>query len=229
MTLSMFGKSRFAAFCGFWAFSAVLAFFAGNGAVFAQTYSPDNWYAQNAASQRADTGTRVADVISPGRPAAPRETAASAPAARPTEANNIYSVTQAGYQTPANPAGANVGHATLATHHEPPRTPAPTRETASPAAANQPGEIVPKINIPTSSDGLIAFQEILTTPTGKVQQLTIIDPKQRSICVYHVDMNTGQIELRSARDIQWDLQMNYLNSKKPLPHEVRGILQGAKN
>ncbi|MDO4549828.1 MAG: hypothetical protein Q4C96_01085 [Planctomycetia bacterium] len=80
----------------------------------------------------------------------------------------------------------------------------------------------------SAEDGLLAFREMVTTSAGNFQQITIIDPKQRSLCVYHININTGQIELRSARDIKWDLQLNYLNSKKPLPHEIKGILQGAK-
>ncbi len=226
-----FGKNWPRSLCGFLVYSAV--FMAGD-AVFSQMYHEENWYAETPPAQRADSGTRVSDVLSIRTPARDASIP-TAPAAR------VHSggVSQAGYNAPVSAGGAGnaaAAHVTPASHQEPVRTtPAthPSVETAMrsmPAELSPaPGEGMPKNHMPASADGLIAFQEVLATPTGKVQQLTIIDPKQRSICVYHVDMSTGQIELRSARDIQWDLQMNNLNSKKPLPHEVRGILQGAKN
>ena len=105
----------------------------------------------------------------------------------------------------------------------------PTVETAMRAPSAMPDEAEkPTIKQPAETDSLLAFQEVVTTPSGTYQQITIIDSKMKSMCVYHIDMTTGQIELRSARDLQWDLQLNYLNTKKPLPSEVRGILLEAK-
>ena len=77
---------------------------------------------------------------------------------------------------------------------------------------------------PLSEQNLIAFSETVTLSEGTFQQLTIIDPIQKVFCVYHINMATGQIELKSARKIEWDLQLIFLNSKKPLPQEVQAIL-----
>lgn len=78
---------------------------------------------------------------------------------------------------------------------------------------------------PLNPQSLISFSEVVTLPEGPFQQVTIIDPTQKAICVYHINMGTGQIELKSARRIEWDLQMIFLNSRKPLPQDVQAILQ----
>ncbi len=76
-----------------------------------------------------------------------------------------------------------------------------------------------------NSNGLIAFSETTTTPEGAVQHVTIIDPAQKAMCVYHIHMASGQIELKSARKIEWDLQLIFLNSKRQLPQYVQAILE----
>ena len=53
------------------------------------------------------------------------------------------------------------------------------------------------------------------------QQVTIIDPKTRVMGVYHVNTATGEIELKSVRKFDWDLQMEEFNATGPLPREVR--------
>ncbi|HUY90378.1 MAG TPA: hypothetical protein VMV10_16700 [Pirellulales bacterium] len=72
----------------------------------------------------------------------------------------------------------------------------------------------------SAGSDLIAF----TAMVGESQQLTIIDPKNRVISVYHVESD-GKIALKSVRRIEWDLQMVHLNSAKPLPLEVRSLVQ----
>ncbi len=67
---------------------------------------------------------------------------------------------------------------------------------------------------------------VVPTPVGeKGQILTVIDPKLRVMSVYHIDLETGKIALRSVRNIQWDLQMLYLNNESPLPQEIRTLLE----
>jgi hypothetical protein len=56
------------------------------------------------------------------------------------------------------------------------------------------------------------------------QQLTVIEPKQRRIAVYHVEFATGTITLRSVRSFEFDLQMTQFNAKAPLPEEIRALL-----
>lgn len=66
----------------------------------------------------------------------------------------------------------------------------------------------------------------MAAPAGEKSQLiTVIDPRQHVMCVYHVDLATGKIALRSVRNIHWDLQMMYLNNESPLPLEIRSLLE----
>ena len=75
---------------------------------------------------------------------------------------------------------------------------------------------------PVASEG--AGQELVTlaTPVGDNRQmLTIVDPRTRAICVYHVELATGAIALKSVRHIHWDLQMTEYNTLAPLPREIQ--------
>ncbi len=67
---------------------------------------------------------------------------------------------------------------------------------------------------------------VVPMPTGdKGQLLSIVDPRQRMLCVYRVDPVTGKIALKSARNLNWDLQMTYLNNEAPLPQEIQSLLE----
>ncbi|MEA1951770.1 MAG: hypothetical protein U9N87_10325 [Planctomycetota bacterium] len=72
------------------------------------------------------------------------------------------------------------------------------------------------------NDGLIALSE---TVDGRYQQVTVIDPLSHSMCVYHIDLTSGEIALRSVRKIHWDLQMTDFNGTKPLAGEVKTLSQ----
>jgi hypothetical protein len=70
--------------------------------------------------------------------------------------------------------------------------------------------------------------ELITHVTafdGQPQIVTVIDPRQRVMAVYHVDRTTGQITPKSIRNITWDLQMIEFNSGDPLPQDIRSGLQ----
>ena len=63
---------------------------------------------------------------------------------------------------------------------------------------------------------------------GGPQAVVVVDASQRVMAVYHVDKATGEIALRSVRNITWDLEMLEFNSGEPLPQairEMRGELQ----
>ena len=67
---------------------------------------------------------------------------------------------------------------------------------------------------------------VVPAPVGeKAQLITVIDPKLRVMNVYKIDLATGKIALLSVRNINWDLQMMYLNNESPLPHEIRTLLE----
>src|SRR5829696_5283374 len=47
------------------------------------------------------------------------------------------------------------------------------------------------------------------------QQITLVDPRQRVMAVYHVDRATGALQLKSVRNVQWDLSMEEYNAGAP--------------
>ena len=55
--------------------------------------------------------------------------------------------------------------------------------------------------------------------------MTVIDPEKHVLGVYHIDLTSGEIVLKSVRNIHWDLQMGEFNGTKPLPQEVRSMLE----
>src|SRR4051812_16495354 len=76
--------------------------------------------------------------------------------------------------------------------------------------------------VPGAADGLIAF----TSPVSeKIQLLTVVDPHQHVVSVYHIDTHTGEIGLKSVRNIHWDLQMTEFNGVSPLPREIRALAE----
>lgn len=71
-------------------------------------------------------------------------------------------------------------------------------------------------------EGLIA----LTAAVGdQRQQVTVIDPATRVMGVYHIELATGQVTLKSVRRLHWDLQMNEFNATHPLPGEIRSMVE----
>ncbi len=56
-------------------------------------------------------------------------------------------------------------------------------------------------------------------------QVTLIDAKARVMCVYHVDRSSGEIELKSVRNFHWDLLIEEFNGVRPLPREIRALLE----
>ncbi len=68
--------------------------------------------------------------------------------------------------------------------------------------------------------------ELIVAPMAlgeKTQMLTVVDPRHRVVCVYHIDAATGKIALKSARNIQWDLQINNFNNEAPLPQQIQSM------
>ena len=66
----------------------------------------------------------------------------------------------------------------------------------------------------------------LATPAGTDrQQVTVIDPKSRAMSVYHIDLSTGAVSLKSVRNIQYDLLMFDYQAVRPTPRDVRTLLE----
>jgi hypothetical protein len=63
----------------------------------------------------------------------------------------------------------------------------------------------------------------LSYDAGGTQQITVVDPRGRSLAVYHVDRVTGGLTLKSVRNIGFDLQIEDFNSNSPTPREIRAL------
>ncbi|HTN74146.1 MAG TPA: hypothetical protein VL096_02825, partial [Pirellulaceae bacterium] len=50
---------------------------------------------------------------------------------------------------------------------------------------------------------------------GNRQQVTLVDPRTHMMSVYHLEPLTGEIALKSVRNVHWDLQMDEFNAKQP--------------
>jgi hypothetical protein len=55
------------------------------------------------------------------------------------------------------------------------------------------------------------------------QQVTIVDPRQRVMAVYHIDRVSGALQLKSVRNLQWDLMIEDYNSGTPAPRDIRAL------
>lgn len=83
-------------------------------------------------------------------------------------------------------------------------------------------ERTPASSLPTQGSG----QELITISTpveNNRQMLTVVDPRTRTISVYHIDVPTGAIALKGVRSIRWDLEMMEYNGVSPLPGELRSL------
>ncbi len=57
------------------------------------------------------------------------------------------------------------------------------------------------------------------------QLIVLIDPQERTLGSYLVDTRSGQIALRSVRNIRWDLQLETFNGTEPTPEKIQALLQ----
>lgn len=69
--------------------------------------------------------------------------------------------------------------------------------------------------------------QVVSEPGGPITAV-VYDPQQKALGVYHVDRTTGEIELKSVRQIQWDLRMLHFQGKAPLPEDIKNGLEGAR-
>jgi hypothetical protein len=91
---------------------------------------------------------------------------------------------------------------------------------------DQPSEVYAQRAAPNLAAGAGGELIAVPTPAGdRGQLLTVIDPRQQAMGVYHIDIPSGKIKLLSVRNLRWDLQMTYLNNENPLPQEIRALLE----
>ena len=74
---------------------------------------------------------------------------------------------------------------------------------------------------PVSTSGQLITQ--MTPLADNRQQLVVIDPELHAMAVYHIDA-AGEVLLKSVRNFHWDLQMEHFNGTKPLPQEIRSLI-----
>ncbi|MCA9104294.1 MAG: hypothetical protein R3B96_19200 [Pirellulaceae bacterium] len=55
--------------------------------------------------------------------------------------------------------------------------------------------------------------------------VALVDPVARVMSVYQIDRNSGEITLRSVRNVTWDLELDEFNGTRPTPREVRSQVQ----
>ena len=84
-----------------------------------------------------------------------------------------------------------------------------------------------EVTIPFQVDTsrLLAFSVVID---NSVQTLTIIDPINQSVAVYHVFLsgpNVGKCEWKSTRNISADLKFYDYESMKPFPREVQALIE----
>ena len=60
------------------------------------------------------------------------------------------------------------------------------------------------------------------------QQITIVEPRQRVMAVYHVERGSGALQLKSVRNLSWDLQIEDYNSGAPAPRDIRALRESTK-
>jgi hypothetical protein len=99
---------------------------------------------------------------------------------------------------------------------------------AAVAVAEPRGEFPVQRVVPAASAPMaVAGTELIVVPASlgdKFQMLTVVDPRQRVLSVYHIEMGTGKIALKSVRNMRWDLQISDLNNESPLPQEIQSLL-----
>jgi hypothetical protein len=92
--------------------------------------------------------------------------------------------------------------------------------TEPPPVVQSPIASSPSIGQPSSQPTSNLITHVLPAEGG-APAVVVVDPGQRVLAVYHIDKTTGEIALRSVRNITWDLQMVEFNSGEPLPQDIR--------
>ena len=72
-----------------------------------------------------------------------------------------------------------------------------------------------------SQDGLIALH---LDGSESSDAVALIDTKTRVMSVYHVERQSGEVHLKSVRNVTWDLQLDEYNGVSPSPKEVKSLV-----
>jgi hypothetical protein len=55
--------------------------------------------------------------------------------------------------------------------------------------------------------------------------LVVVDSATRHAAVYHLDTATGSLQLKSSRDLTWDLLVDDFNAQEPRPAALKRLIQ----
>ena len=87
---------------------------------------------------------------------------------------------------------------------------------------NNAAENISSSGIVTTAGEWFGFSE---TVENKYQQITVIDSTKKVMAVYQVDLASGAIKVCAVRKLTYDMQIENLNTQKPLPREIRQLLE----
>lgn len=90
----------------------------------------------------------------------------------------------------------------------------------------QPMAAAPAIQPASAGPGRLDWQ-ILENPNGPHTAL-IFDPVRQVFAVYHVDAASGQIMLKSVRNLSADLRLEQFNSGAPAPKDIQAMIDEAR-
>jgi hypothetical protein len=93
-----------------------------------------------------------------------------------------------------------------------------------PQAHAQRPAVAPVVNYPDRAPASSELIALSFDAGGGRQHITLIDPRTHMVGVYAIDPATGEIALRSVRNVHWDLQMDEFNGTTPSPREIRSLL-----
>lgn len=86
----------------------------------------------------------------------------------------------------------------------------------------QPANAAPLIPTGLAGNGLITHVQDVD---GRPLRVIVIDPAARVMGVYDISRETGEIQLKSVRDMSGDLQMLEFNSGAPSPADIKNSIQ----
>jgi len=81
-----------------------------------------------------------------------------------------------------------------------------------------------RVNSVTDSGSKQGELIAISIPSQAGQQLMLVDPRLKVVCVYQVDGSSGQITLKSVRNVHWDMMMDEFNGVSPSPRDIRATL-----
>lgn len=93
---------------------------------------------------------------------------------------------------------------------------------ASPGAAQNGSS--PLQSIPQGTELAEGLQSHVISQPGRPHTVVVTDPVKKVIAVYFIDPANGNLDLKSVRNISWDLDILQHNTGDPKPQDVRAGL-----